>query len=476
MAAKKLPFFFFMVTTWYVLSGDNMKKWSILLFFMILLVPVSLKSNSVFFTWYDTDIDISLGEPLEPYLLIPYAKLNEPNEDPNIYYEKNGVNYTYQSVIQTSVVKTYRLDFRVYSPKYRVSSVHTIIFRVIDDTPPIFEKVPLLDVPVFTKTVDYTLGLRYSDNYSNPSNMSLSVDTNAVNLNQVGVYQVLYTLTDEFGNESKTTAYVRVRDYFAPVITQTKPLILNINTTLNLSDFFIIKDNYDTIVNTIIHDKLVDYAAEGIYPISIELYDQSGNQTKLETTIEIKDQIPPELFLKTTVLKLSKDTTFDLKTLIIKVLDNHQPLSVDDVMITTDLDLTKVGFYEALFEVTDKSDLLTSLKVDIFVEYKEKPIIHYDKLIIEKDIPYHLLSGITYNEDMRYDITVLDSNVLNQAGTYEVIYLVIDPLGNHAIYHREVIMEDDSIVDLLPLLTVGIGITLLGACYAGYWIWKKRQI
>lgn len=452
-----------------------MKKWLLMLFLGFLFVPVTLKSNTVFFTWYDTEINISLDDSLEPYLLKPYATLNEPNIDPNIYYEKNGVNYTYQSVIQTSVVKTYRLDFRVYSPKYRISSVQTITFKVVDDIPPKFDKVPLLEVPVFTKTVDYTLGLRYSDNYSNSTNLKLMIDSNAVNLNQVGLYPLLYTVIDEFGNESKVSTYILVRDYYAPYLTQTKPLIINPNTNFLITDFFLIKDNYDSIINTIVYDGLVNYQAEGVYPISFELYDQSGNQTSLHTTIQVKDQIPPELFLKTTALKLSKDTSFDLRGLIIKVSDNHSALSNEDVVITTDLDITSVGFYEAVFEVKDQAGLKTSLKVDIYVEYKKDPVIYYEPLRIEKDIPYDLLKGITYDESQTYNIVVFDSNIENRGGTYEVIYIVIDNYGNHAIYKREVRMESDTSLDMLPIMIIGISFLVAVASYYGFRIWKKRH-
>ena len=155
------------------------------MFLWFIPMSVQIQSNHVFFIWHQTEIEIPVGSSLEPFLNLPYATLNSPYVDDSMYYEKNGVNYTFQSTIQTNVVKTYRLDYKVYSPKYNVQSIQSITFKVVDLVPPVFTKLPILEVPVFSKNVDYTQGIRYSDNYSPISKVTLKVDSNAVNLNQV---------------------------------------------------------------------------------------------------------------------------------------------------------------------------------------------------------------------------------------------------------------------------------------------------
>jgi hypothetical protein len=451
-----------------------MKKWWI--FMLIgLIIPFRIEANTVFFTWFDTEVEIPLGAPLEPYLLIPYASLNAPYDDPNIYYERNGVNYTYQSVIQTHVVKTYRLDYRVYSPKYKVSSIQTITFKVMDSTPPVFTKVPLYEVPVFTKSVDYLLGLKYEDNYTPTQKLILKVDSNAVNLNQIGVYPVLLTLNDEFGNETKTLTYIRVIDYYAPVITQTKPLIIEPNSTLVISDYFLFKDNYDGVVSTWVHDESVDYQTLGIYPIQIEVYDQSGNVNRLDTTIQIMDRTPPELYLTHKSIQLNIHEPVDLKEWIIKVKDNYSHLTKDDVIIVTDLDINQVGFYEALFEVSDESGLTSSLLVKVYVVDKTAPVITFDPLFIEPYQSYDLMLGIHHNHPYKLHIAVFDHNIQMKSGTYEVVYVCVDTYGNTSIAIRQITVTSIQSSTNLPVL-ISLGISVLVILSGGIvWIWKKRM-
>lgn len=447
-----------------------------LVFLIWFFIPIALQANSVFFLWHNTSLVIPLGESLEPFLSMPYAALNAPNEDPNLYYEKNGVNYTYQSVIQTSVVKTYKLDFRVYSPKYRISSTQTITIQVVDLIAPTFIKIPLLEVPVFTKTVDYTLGLQYIDNYTSTHKITLKVDTNAVNLNQIGAYSILYTLMDEFGNETKAMTYILVKDYYAPMITQTKPIILNPGQAFKVDDFFLIKDNYDVFVHTWVHDETVDYDTIGVYPISIEVYDQSGNINRIDTSLEIKDMTPPELYLKASELYIQRYEDIDLKSLILKVKDNNSLVSIEDVIITTDLDVQNVGFYEALFEIQDSSGLKTTQSVTIYVVDKTKPKVTFDPLTIEKGYPYDLMWGIHSESEERLNIDIFDTNIDMKKGTYEVVYIIIDAYGNHTIAIRQVTVHEETTEVSIAIYIIS-SIAILGIISLGsLWIWKKRRL
>lgn len=450
-----------------------MKKcWILLSVWMIF--QIKLQANTVFFTWYDTEINIPLGDPLEPYVQMPYATLNPPNEDPNIYYERNGVNYTYQSVIQTHVVKTYRIDFKVYSPKYRITSIQTITFKVIDQIAPTFSALPMFEIPVYATSVNYTLGVRYEDNYTPVNQLILSIDSNAVNLNQVGLYPVMFTLSDTSGNTTQAMTYVRVRDYYAPMITQIKPLILDPNSVFELSDYFLMKDNYDAFVSIWIHDEYVDYTRLGNYPITIEVYDSSGNMNQLETTLTIEDRTPPDLVLLSNQVTLSWNEPYELKDLILKVKDNYSHLTVDDVQITTDLDLTTVGFYEALFEITDEAGLKTSHLVTLYVTYKKQPELIFEPLVIELNEAYDLMTGIQINHPFDVNIMVYDSNVQMKSGTYEVVYLCSDIYGNHAIFTRTVTVQGETNQQTL-WTTIVIGLLFLGITGGGFiWFWKKR--
>lgn len=454
--------------------GDDMKLLGFMFCLISLWLPVKLEANSVYFTWHNTTVNIPLGENLEAYLNVPYATLNSPNADTQIYYEKNGVNFTYQSIIQTQYAKTYRLDFRVISPKYKIQSVQTIVFIVIDEVPPVFTKIPIFEVPVFTKQVDYALGLRYEDNYSSLSKITLSIDQNAVNLNQIGTYTICYTIRDEFGNVADTTTVVHVKDYYAPQIVQTKSLIVEPHDKWNITDYFLIKDNYDTVPLIHVNDQAVDYTTEGQYPITISAIDLSGNGTVLQSTLYIRDQTPPELYLKSTQLTVSLGMTLNLSDNILKVSDNYTEVFKDDVQITTDLDTSRVGFYEVLYELTDGSGLKTDQKVIIYVVDKTPPSLTFSPLSIQVYTTYNLYEGLTYDPNDK--VKVFDTNIQMKSGQYQVVYLVIDPYGNHSVFTRTVTVIDPNASSVNPLIWIFIPLGLLGGGYFLYGYWQKRHL
>ena len=433
--------------------------------------PFRVIASNPTFSWHQTVVEIPLGESLEPYILLPYATLSSPYEDPNIYYERDGVNFTYQSIIQTRYAKTYRLDYRVYSPKYKIQSVQTITFKVVDSIPPTVTKVPLFDIPVFTKQVDYLRGLLYEDNYSSKSNIVVTVDDHAVNLNQIGVYPLRYVVSDEFGNETIVYSKVNVKDYYAPSITQIKPLILEPNSTWVYTEYFLVKDNYDVFPLVHINDQNVNYDKEGRYEITISALDLSGNGLVLAIEVEIKDQTPPILSLKTSEITIEQHHNFDLISLILKVTDNYSLVSIEDVMIETDLKLNQVGVYEALYTLKDQSGHQTTQKITIYVTKKTEPKLEFKPLKIEKGVPYSLFDGLIYEADLT--VRVFDSNIQMHKGFYQVVYVVIDPYGNHATYIRDVeVITDESMSSMVWV--VGGLLTGLGILY-GIWLLKKRR-
>ena len=139
------------------------KRW--ILFLLLSLFTIRIKAASIGFMWVETVIEVPLNANIEPYLNKPYAYLTDNYSDPDIYYEKNGVNYTFISTINTSVLKTYKIDFKVYSPKYRVGSIQTISFKIIDTDAPTLTKGLIIEVPVKSTSINVLNYIDYMDNY-----------------------------------------------------------------------------------------------------------------------------------------------------------------------------------------------------------------------------------------------------------------------------------------------------------------------
>ncbi len=87
------------------------------------------------------------------------------------------------------------------------SSETSSIVEVKDTTPPVIEGAK--DIAVYVgDTVSYRKGVTATDDTD--ENVSVSIDSSAVDLTKAGTYEVIYSATDSAGNTAKTTVSVTV--------------------------------------------------------------------------------------------------------------------------------------------------------------------------------------------------------------------------------------------------------------------------
>jgi len=153
--------------------------------------------------WFYTEIIVQLGDNIEHYLMIPEAKLYVDDvwiENPLVFYERDGVERTFKSTINTNVTRDYILKYRVTFSAYYVSSVQSITFKVVDEIPPIIDQLPSFLLPVGQKLPLLSEGLFYHDNYDSILNISVSIDSSSVVLTRTGTYPIIYQIRDGSGN------------------------------------------------------------------------------------------------------------------------------------------------------------------------------------------------------------------------------------------------------------------------------------
>ncbi|PKK87254.1 MAG: hypothetical protein CVV63_01675, partial [Tenericutes bacterium HGW-Tenericutes-8] len=426
--------------------GDIVKK----LWIMILLMPiitVKLYANTTIFIWHNTIVEVPLHANIEAFLGIPYASLSEGLKDENLFYEKNGVNYTFISVINTSILKDYRLDYKVSSPRYNKTAIQTITFRIVDLEPPVLTKGILIEVPVKSKTIDYMKYIDYSDNYDAKEHISVTIDTNSINLNQIGFYKVHIILMDRSFNQSRYELTLHIKDYQSPQIVETSNPVVNIGDSVDLMQFYLISDNYDASPNIFILDSEVRYHELGRYPIRIEAFDQSGNHAVYDSFIEIKDIEKPVLSLKTNQLVLPLGENINLYDLIIKAKDNYDTIDINDVLIETDLDINKVGYYEAIYELKDNSNNVSAYKVNIIVRDTKAPVFDIEPIETYDYDSIDLTDQISVSDDSGKPVNwvLVETNLVAQPGKYQALYLAIDAYGNHTYHLRHItLLASDS--------------------------------
>ena len=407
--------------------------------------------------WLSTKLDIRLHENIEDYLSVPYAELyldNVLTEDPHVFYERNGVERTFISTINTSIVKTYQIKFKVTFPTYKISSIQTISFTVIDDIPPVISKMPFFKIALTQNIPDLSVGLLYSDNYDIVSKLTLSIDSSQIVKTKIGIYPITYKVTDTSNNQTIGVSFLEIFDPIPPDITQKKPFVITVGTQINYLDFLTIKDNYDLVVHVKIDDQLVNYSVLGTYLINVTATDQSGNASSINFELKIIDDIAPHIQLKTSpkpITVYQEITDELLLSYVLYVTDNYDHLTTEHIIIYHDIDIERIGTYTVVYIIYDFSQNKKEVKLILKVIDDIAPII----TILEPFVfdvygalPYFIdLVDVfdNYDKILKSTIKITTSPKMNVVGVYPIIIEVKDYSGN-ITYHRDYI----HIVDRIP--------------------------
>jgi hypothetical protein len=406
--------------------------------------------------WINDFIDIPLKESATNYSTLPEARLYINGVfvfDPEVYYERDRVEWTFMSTVNTSIVRAYHIKQRVFFPTYNITHVHTITFNIVDLIPPEFLYVPRLKITVSDKMPNFKEGVLISDNYDPANALNLTVSTQQVLIGKVGIYPVYYQLSDLSGNVTLYESIVEIYDHLPPTITPKKALQIAFGETWAWQNFFDIKDNYDLFPEVYVNHSQVNYDRIGSYPVVISAQDSSGHETTFHTTLTILDLKAPEIRFKTiTPISVHFNVTDAwMKSLILSVSDNYDVLTIEDVMCTHDIESSYLGEYFIYYEVSDQSGNKLSTKLKIRVADLEKPIIRQtEPLIFDVFSPEPILISYFEFED---NYTASHDLIFKFVGTFKMQTLgkylirveVTDAAKNIAIYQTYL-----EVVDRIP--------------------------
>jgi len=410
---------------------------SILTFINILTIRIE---------WFYTEIIVQLGDNIEQYLMIPEAVLYIDDvliENPLVFYERDGVERTFKSTINTNIVRNYILKYRVTFSAYYVSSVQPITFKIVDEEPPIIDQLPVFLLPVGQKLPLLSEGLLYHDNYDSILNISVSMDSSSVVLTKTGIYPIIYQIRDGSGNLTEEISTLTIYDHLPPEITVKKEIQIPYGASLSWRDFFTVKDNYDLVPDVSIDDQFVDYQHLGVYPFLITATDSSGLYTVLFQEVTITDLDPPSMVLKSMPAPISVGSDvldIDFLSFIISISDNYNQLDVSNVTFYHDIEINVVGTYRIYYSIADHSGNLTEEELIIKVSDQTAPVItiHIPFIYEVFDSDPHLINQFSFSdnysrmEEMTCKITA--TYKMSVVADYPITIEVTDKAGNKTIY------------------------------------------
>lgn len=434
-------------------------------FVWMMMAFLTLEANII---WERTEIIVPLHGDFRSALSEVEAKLyidGEICEDARVIYKIDGVERTFLSTINTSIVKTYTHKIEAYFPDYNLRHVMTIQIKIIDDIPPEIVSMPSIRVRIGEKMPNLLMGFTAIDNYDLEESLLIRIDTSQVMDEQIGKYPITYVVKDLSGNETTKILWIEFYDDISPDITAIKPLKHNVDHIFLWQTYLDITDNYDMFPEVKIECDALSHNMVGIYPFKVIATDQSGNQKIVITSIEIYDQTPPSLIIsneRPDIPYQIEDSMSILRKLIINVYDNVDEISSDDVKIFSSINHDVLGTYLVTYQIIDSSYNKTSVDIYLKVTDQEKP-----KIILIKPLLFHVFDppplfqdyiiledNFSTNENIK--IEIIGSYNMQKVGKYLLTFKATDESKNQSTLtsYLEVIDQTAPIITLIQEILI----------------------
>ena len=367
----------------------------------------------------------------------------------------------------------------IYVIRYQATDINnkqTIKYREVqvrDTTPPVITLLP--DPSGIISPIVLELGQEYTE-YGFFTNDILGIsdefhNSNSIDFNVAGTYNVVYTAFDLCNNKSEATRVVIVQDTQAPIITISgdESIIVELGDPFqdpgveifDYSSYSLITDIFSVDINnnqTLIQN--IDTSIKGNYIIKYTASDSFNNTSIKERSVIVRDSTGPSITLEgsSTIIVQAGDTYIDPGATAVDLGGGNIILTVSGENIDTNV----LGVYNVVYKAVDEDQNETFLTRRVEVVDTTKPVV----TLIPNNfglINYTIQAGSdTYIEygadvtdnydtnltlDICYGNAVTDSGTFNsaQVGTYEIKYSATDICGNISDIKTRVITIEDII-------------------------------
>lgn len=203
-------------------------------------------------------------------------------------------NYT----LNSNITGTYQMEFEV-SDSSGNKTTYIQQIEVVDNEGPIISGISSVVIGYDTTMTLESIGenLTYTDNYDLADDLILAVDIDdySNNLNIIGNYQIIFSVTDSSGNKTIKEVIVEVVDQIGPVVYFNESVIQTYtDTVMALPDFVqLLKatneiDRHKDYYLTVKYDSYTKNAMNpGTYHLSLDLVDNFGCEITKDFEIKV---------------------------------------------------------------------------------------------------------------------------------------------------------------------------------------------
>ena len=300
---------------------------------------------------------------------------------------------------------------------------------------------------------DFMDGITIVDDRDTIDQMNIKIEQGNFDSHIPGQYTIKYIIQDRDGNVTEFEREVVVISIGAPVIEGLNKVELKVGDKFEPLAGVKATDKEDgDITKDIKVMGRVDVNVEGTYELTYTVTDSDGNRTESKR----------EVVVRPIKVEINNAPTIEANDKIIKVGTEFNPLSdvtafdAEDGDITNKINIvsnnvntSKVGNYEVVYEVTDSKGVSTTKVISVVVVSNNKPvIIGANDIKIKKGSKFDLMAGVSaydYEDgDLTNKITVLGTVDTNKPGRYGIVYSVSDSEDNITKITRKVTVYDNK--------------------------------
>lgn len=271
------------------------------------------------------------------------------------------------SNLNTQFTGHYSIDYKAYDKNLNKASVSRTV-HVLDTEAPDLQLMGRAIDTVEVNTSYTDSGATYTDNYD--KNPVLTV-TGSVNISKIGVYNILYEVTDSSGNYASLTRTVYVLDRTAPQITSNfnngDSIFIEVFTSVFDKITISFSDNYDAAIDLTMVEAGSYYTEFshgqatliGCFDLSYTVTDASNNSSFIQFIVCVNDNEKPLItMLGNPIINIKRWHTADTSEMLINVTDNYDqnPLIwVSGSYYDDYLKHEQEGFYNVVYHAKDQS-------------------------------------------------------------------------------------------------------------------------
>lgn len=268
---------------------------------------------------------------------------------------------------------------------------------LIDTSAPYFQSastvISYYDSPITVTEIQSALVAYDAIDGNVTGNISLVTDNYTANNSTLGMYEIVFEVSDESNNTSQITIEVEVVDVLKPIFSEIgviQAVYPNTYSEQDILDMLSASDNYDGDISSsiIVEDNYytVNASIVGTYQMEFSVTDTSGNKQYYIQEISVVDNQGPIISGITSII-IGYDTLITEEDVSsnLSCTDNYDSSGLDLVLENDDYtnNHNTLGSYTMEFSVTDSSGNITTQIVDIEVVDEMGPVVYFNSSIIQ---------------------------------------------------------------------------------------------